>query len=184
MHNLTQEQLDAARRRADNFIKQAAKGGSPKPPKPPKSSMGIGGHLAIGAGTALTAMAIPAIIDAVQDARVRSSKDKYLNKMKRVHPGLKNISREDLDIAYDSLAQHAPEVLRDPLLGGQILKQMAEYRTADLNTLNQVSNLRKGRVEAYAKGPYGHALASPIVRGVSDASKEFMAPTPAPEPKS
>ncbi len=178
MYDLTEEQLEAARLRAESFIKQASACGLVGEEKiasqPAKSSSSLARPLMVGAGAAMATMAVPAIIEAVQNARVRSDKEKNISKMKRVHRDMRNMSREDLDIAYDSLAQHAPDVLRDPLLGGQMLKQMAEYRVADINALATVGKMRESRTNIFAKSPYGQGITAPLARGVGESSGNLL----------
>jgi hypothetical protein len=96
------------------------------------------GSLAAGA----VAYGLPKMFDAVSAARIRSNKEKYLEAMKRVHPELRMYSQRDLDIAYNSLAIHTPNVLEDPLVGGQMIKDMAARGSADLNQLRTVHQLR------------------------------------------
>lgn len=96
-------------------------------------------------GAAAVTYAVPAAIDAVRAARVRANRDKYLNEMKQVHPDMRSIPTQDLHIAYNSMAQHTPDVLSDPLLGGQTLKQMAQFRMANVSSLNEISRLRGQR---------------------------------------
>lgn len=174
MYDLTEEQLQAAKLRAESFIKQASLEGLLDEEKTASEGSSVAKPLLLGAGAALTTMAVPAIIEAVQDARVRSNKEKYINNMKRVHKDLRNISREDIDIAYESLAQHAPDVLRDPLLGGQMLKSMAEYRVADVNALTAVGKMREQKTNVFSKSPYGQGLTTPLSRGISEASSRLV----------
>ena len=109
--------------------------------------------IAAGAAAAGVSYALPAAIEAMQNARVRNNKDDYIRAMKKVHPDLRELAKEDIDVAYNSLAQHTPDVLRDPLLGGQTLKQFAKYRMADVKTLGEISKLRGDRSHLEASNP-------------------------------
>lgn len=178
MSKLTEEQLEAARLRAESFIKQASVHGLTGEEKTagqsPAGTSSLARPLMVGAGAAMATMAVPAIIEAVQNARVRSNKEKNINKMKRVHKDMRDLSREDLDIAYDSLAQHAPEVLRDPLVGGQILKETAQFRHANLDRLLMVGKMREARTNIYAKSPYGHGLTAPLSKGIGETTGNLL----------
>lgn len=95
-------------------------------------------------GTAAAAVTygIPKLFDAISAARVRSNKQKNLNAMKQVHPELRMMSERSLDIAYNSLAIHSPSVLEDPLVGGQMIRDIAQRGSMDINQLKTVSQLR------------------------------------------
>jgi hypothetical protein len=94
----------------------------------------------LAAGT--VAYGVPAIANKMEESHIARNRDKYIKAMKDVHPEMKDIPQKDLHVAYNSLAIHTPHVLRDPLLGGQTLQQMAKYRQADLNQLGEMNKLR------------------------------------------
>ena len=125
---------------------------------------------AIGALTAAgVAYAVPAAVEAVQNMKIRANRDKYLAEMKKVHPDMRSISDTDLHIAYNSIAQHTPDVLTDPLLGGQTLKQMAQFRMANVQALNEISRLRGQR-------PLDVALQTStqfLAQGAADVAKTY-----------
>ena len=123
--------------------------------------------IAAGAAAAGVSYALPAAMEAMRNARIRNNKDDYIRAMKKVHPDLKELSKEDIDVAYNSLAQHTPDVLRDPLLGGQTLKQFAKYRMADVKTLGEISKLR-GRSEYLDAKPPVDYLSSGISSGIRE----------------
>lgn len=95
-------------------------------------------------GTAAAAVAygIPKLFDAIAASRIRANKSKNIEAMKRVHPELRMFSERSLDIAYNSLAVHAPSVLEDPLVGGQMIRDIAQRGSMDINQLKTVSQLR------------------------------------------
>lgn len=94
-------------------------------------------------GTAAAAISygIPKLFDAISASRIRANKQKNLDAMKRVHPELRMFSDRSLDIAYNSLAIHAPSVLEDPLVGGQMIRDIAQRGSMDVNQLRTVSQL-------------------------------------------
>lgn len=103
--------------------------------------------IALGGSAAGAAVAygMPAAINAVREARLRSNRDKFISNMKKVHPELSNFSKRDVDIVYNSLAIHAPNLLRDPLVGGQVLlDSLTRGRRMDVSTLSNVSKLTGG----------------------------------------
>lgn len=101
----------------------------------------LGGGLA----SAGVAYGVPAAIEAVQGAKVRAQKEKLINKMKSAHPDLKNFSKKDMDLVYNSLAMHAPKVLKDPLVGGQVmLEALRRGNHMDIGQLGNVSKMTGG----------------------------------------
>lgn len=106
-----------------------------------KTGLGVAGMSLASAGVAY---AIPAAVEAVRESRVRRNRDEYIKNMTKVFPEIKGIPKSDLHTAYNSLAMHSPHVLSDPLLGGQTLKSMANYRQADISALNEINKLRGG----------------------------------------
>lgn len=116
------------------------------------------------------AYGLPAAIDKVREVRVNRNRDKYIASMKDVFPDLKGIPKKDLHIAYNSLAMHAPHVLRDPLLGGQELLRMSRYRQADLNALNELNKLRGNSMMDQAFMNATNAVAG----GVADGFKGYQ----------
>ena len=103
--------------------------------------------IALGGSAAGAAVAygMPAAINAVREAKLRANRDKFISSMKKVHPEISNFSKRDVDIVYNSLAIHAPNLLRDPLVGGQvILDSLTRGRRMDISTLSNVSKLTGG----------------------------------------
>lgn len=103
--------------------------------------------IALGGSAAGAAVAygMPAAINAMREAKLRSNRDKFVGSMKKVHPELNNFSKRDIDIVYNSLAIHAPNLLRDPLVGGQVmLESLTRGRRMDISTLSNVSKLTGG----------------------------------------
>jgi hypothetical protein len=129
--------------------------------------------VASSAAAALTSYAVPAAVEAVRASRIRANRDKYLEEMKKVHPDMRTINDQDLHIAYNSIAQHTPDVLKDPLLGGQTLKQMAQFRMANVQALNEISRLRGIK-------PLDNAIMNAtgmLSQGLVDSGKSYLAHT-------
>lgn len=126
----------------------------------------IGGVAAAG-----VAYGLPAAIDKIREVRVRRSRDEYISEMRKVFPELKDIPKKDLHVAYNSIAMHSPHVLRDPLLGGQTLRSMANYRQADVNALNEINKLRGNNMMDQAILNATNAVSS----GVSEGFKGYQA---------
>lgn len=138
-YDLTSEQADAV------FQRVADKLGAEKIAFDWDTAKAVGVPILGAVGAAAVSYGVPAAVEAVRAARIRSNRDKYLAEMKKVHPDMRSISEQDLHIAYNSIAQHTPDVLQDPLLGGQTLKQMAQFRMANVSALNEISRLRGQR---------------------------------------
>lgn len=101
----------------------------------------LGGGLA----SAGVAYGVPAALESVNNAKVRVNKEKYLTKMRSAHPEIKNYSKKDIDLVYNSLSMHAPRVLKDPLVGGQVvLESLRRGNHMDLGQLNNVSKMTGG----------------------------------------
>jgi hypothetical protein len=120
----------------------------------------IGGIAAAG-----VAYGLPAAIEKIREVRVRNNRDKYIGEMQKVFPDLKEIDKKDLQVAYNSIAMHSPHVLRDPLLGGQTLKSMANYRQADVNALNEINKLRGNNMMDQALLNASNVVSSGVAEG-------------------
>ena len=88
---------------------------------------------------------------------------------------MKEIPKGDLHIAYNSMAIHTPEVLKDPLMGGQTLKRMARHRMADVNALNEISRLRGTNPLDQALTSATQAFATGVGTGITDIRKQQQA---------
>lgn len=131
--------------------------------------------VAAGAASAALTYGVPAAVQAVRASRIRSNRDKYIAEMKKVHPDMKEIPKGDLHIAYNSMAIHTPEVLKDPLMGGQTLKRMARHRMADVNALNEISRLRGTNPLDQALTSATQAFATGVGTGITDIRKQQQA---------
>jgi len=138
-YNLTDEQIADALQRVEDSL------ATEKIAFDWDTAKAIGTPIVGALGAAAMSYGVPAAVEAVRAARIRANRDKYLSEMKKVHPDMRSMSEQDLHIAYNSIAQHTPDVLQDPLLGGQTLKQMAQFRMANVSALNEISRLRGQR---------------------------------------
>lgn len=94
---------------------------------------------------AAVAYGVPAAIGAIRNSRIRANRDKLLRAMMSAHPEIRNYSKRDIDLVYNSLSQHAPRMLEDPLLGGQVmLDALQRGNRMDISTLGNVSKLTGG----------------------------------------
>lgn len=102
---------------------------------------GIGSGIA----TAGISYGVPAAIESMRNARVRSNRDKLVGQMARAFPEIKNYSRRDVDLVFNSLAMHSPRVLKDPLVGGQtMLEALQRGNRMDVGALSSISKLTGG----------------------------------------
>lgn len=128
----------------------------------------LGGGLA----SAGVAYGVPAAIEAVQGAKVRANKEKLINKMKSAHPELKNFSKKDMDLVYDSLAMHAPKILKDPLVGGQVmLEALRRGNHMDIGQLSNVSKMTGGSGITDHQRDAANILAQQVGRGAENYAK-------------
>jgi len=96
------------------------------------------------AGSAV-AYGVPAAIESVRNARVRANREKHLKEMVSAHPQIRNYSKREIELVYNSLAMHAPRVLTDPLLGGQVMLEALRRGThMDVGQLSNVSRMTGG----------------------------------------
>jgi len=101
----------------------------------------LGGGLA----SAGVAYGIPAAIEGVRVARTRANKDRYLAKMQAAHPEIKDFSKRDKELVYNSLTMHSPKILKDPLVGGQVmLEALRRGNHMDMGQLANVSKMTGG----------------------------------------
>lgn len=101
----------------------------------------LGGSMA----GAAVAYGVPAALQGIRNARVRANKDKLIAEMMRANPEIRNYSKRDIDLVYNSLAMHAPRVLEDPLLGSQVMADaLRRGNNMDIGALSNVSKLTGG----------------------------------------
>jgi hypothetical protein len=119
-------------------------------------------------GTGIS-MGVPKLVDAIRAASIRRNKDEYLKAMKDAHPELKNVSQRDLDLAYNSMAMHSPGVIKDPLLGGQVMKEITGR--AMRWDLNQYSTLN--RTAGGGLADYEHQALQQFGKGVGNLTNVY-----------
>jgi hypothetical protein len=111
------------------------------------SGLGTAFIAALGASAAGAAVSygVPAAVTAMREARVRADRDRLIEMMSRAHPEIRNFSRREVDLVYNSLSMHSPRVLEDPLLGGQLmLDALRRGNYMDVGQLANVSKLTGG----------------------------------------
>ena len=133
----------------------------------PLAQTGLG--IAASTAGAAISMGVPKLVDAIRSASIRRNKDEYLKAMKDAHPELKNVSQRDLDLAYNSMAMHSPGVIKDPLLGGQVMKEITGR--AMRWDLNQYSTLN--RTAGGGLADYEHSALQQLSKGVSNAGSVY-----------
>ncbi|MGA1353684.1 MAG: hypothetical protein ACO32I_02715 [Candidatus Limnocylindrus sp.] len=107
------------------------------------SGLGTAFIAALGASAAGAAVSygVPAAVTAMREARVRADRDRLIEMMSRAHPEIRNFSRREVDLVYNSLSMHSPRVLEDPLLGGQLM--LDALRRGNYMDVGQLSNISK-----------------------------------------
>jgi hypothetical protein len=125
-----------------------------------------------GVASAGVAYGIPAALEGTRNARVRASKDKYVARMRSAHPELKNFSKRDVDLVYNSLSLHAPKVLKDPLVGGQVMVEaLRRGNHMDLGQLANVSKMTGGTGISEQERDAANMLARQIGSSSSDIGR-------------
>lgn len=119
-------------------------------------------------GTGIS-MGVPKLVDAIRAASIRRNKDEYLKAMKDAHPELKNVSQRDLDLAYNSMAMHSPGIIKDPLMGGQVMKEITGR--AMRWDLNQYSTLN--RTAGGGLADYEHQALQQFGKGVGNLTNVY-----------
>lgn len=124
------------------------------------------------AGTAVATgitLGVPKLVDAIRSASIRRNKDQILKDMKAAHPDLKNVSQRDLDLAFNSIAINSPDVLKDPLLGGQVMKEITGRAMRwDLNQYSTLSRTAGGGL-----ADYEHSALQNAAKGVGNLANVY-----------
>ena len=121
------------------------------------------------AGSAV-AYGVPAAIKGIKNSKLRANKKKNLEGFIYAHPEIRNYSKRDIDLVYNSLAIHAPNLLQDPLLGGQtMLDALRRGTNMDVGSLSNVSKLTGG------SGLQDHeqAAVDTLARGMTETQKSY-----------
>ena len=107
------------------------------------SGLGTAFIAALGASAAGAAVSygVPAAVTAMRESRTRANRDRLVEMMSRAHPEIRNYSRREIDLVYNSLAMHSPRVLEDPLLGGQLM--LDALRRGNYMDVGQLANISK-----------------------------------------
>ena len=138
-YGLNAPQRRSLNRRVDNILDGLEKDASSEAGK--AFMYTLGGSMA----GAAVAYGVPAAIQGLRNARVRANKDKLIAEMMRANPEIRNYSKRDIDLVYNSLAMHAPRVLEDPLLGSQVMADaLRRGNNMDIGALSNVSKLTGG----------------------------------------
>jgi hypothetical protein len=129
----------------------------------------LGGGLA----SAGVAYGIPAAIEGVRVARTRANKDRYVAKMRAAHPELKDYSKRDVDLVYNSLTMHSPKILKDPLVGGQVMVEaLRRGNHMDMGQLSNISKLTGGAGAVEHEREAANIIAKQVGTSTADWSKD------------
>lgn len=167
-----------ARARAEQMVKVAA------------GASDIGTAVAWGLGTGLASAAVayglPAALSSIKDARVRADRDKLIQRMMAANPELRNYPRRDIDLVFNSLAIHAPDVLKDPLVGGQIMEDaLRRGNRMDIGALNNISRLGGGSgLKTHEQAAINELTGSVSGVGRGIAARELKTKSPSMDKKS
>jgi hypothetical protein len=166
-YGLTAPQRRSLNDRVDNIVHGLEKEASAEAGK--AFMYTLGGSMA----GATVAYGIPAALESVRNARVRANRDKLIDNMKKANPEIRNFSKRDIDLVYNSLAMHAPRVLEDPLLGGQVMADaLRRGNNMDIGALSNVSKLTGGSgIKEHERDAVG-VMSAGVVTGSRDVVKE------------
>ena len=171
-YNLTEEQRDRVMTKVASTLSELQKTNTLEKVAvdwhSPLAQTGLG--IAASTAGAAISMGVPKLVDAIRSASIRRNKDEYLKAMKDAHPELKNVAQRDLDLAYNSMAMHSPGVIKDPLLGGQVMKEITGR--AMRWDLNQYSTLN--RTAGGGLADYEHSALQQLSKGVSNAGSVYF----------
>lgn len=126
--------------------------------------------LAGGMAGSAVAYGVPAAIQGIRNARIKRNKKKNMEGFIYAHPEIRNYSKRDIDLVYNSMAMHTPNLLADPLLGGQMMLDALRRGThMDVNQLSNVSKLTGGS----GLREHEQAAVDVFARGAGEAQKAY-----------
>lgn len=104
------------------------------------------------AGTAVGGLAGAIATDLYDAAKRKLTKGSNFRRIMEVNPNLKReVDKSRLNLAYDALHRYAPDFTADPLIGGALLKQIAELPDLSHKTILDLIGARKDIQDAKGK---------------------------------
>lgn len=103
--------------------------------------------LAVG-GTLLAGLAGSVATDMYDAAKRGLTKGTNFKRILRANPELKHFEKERLHNSFDALHRYAPEFTADPILGGSLLKSVAEVPGNEHVVIKDLINARKNLQDA------------------------------------
>jgi len=110
----------------------------------PAETSTLGKHFGLAAAATAGGALTYAAISGYPGVRNSVMKDRNIAKMMAVHPDLRDHDKQMVSLAYDSVSRMAPDVVSDPLMGGQFIKDIALRRTVDLSGMKTLHDMHKG----------------------------------------
>jgi hypothetical protein len=116
----------------------------------PKSKGGYkgGGYLAGLGGTILAGLAGAFATDLYDAAKRGLTKGGNYRRIMEANPELKDIESKRLKSSFDLIHRYAPEFTADPILGGAVLKNVAELPGNEATIIKDLINSRKNLIES------------------------------------
>jgi len=104
----------------------------------------------VGAGVAVP-LAIEGINKGVSAVRGAVSKGSNFRGMMEANPELKQLDRNKVQRAFNTLHRFNPDMSGDPLVAGTFVKRVADYDMIDHKTVGELASARKSLVQAGEK---------------------------------
>lgn len=113
-------------------------------------------------GAILSGLAMSVAGDMFDSAKRGLTKGRNLKRIMATNPELKKFDKQRLQQSYDALHLYAPEFTADPMIGGTLLKAVAELPGNEHTVIKDLINARKSLQEAkdkqYKPGHFGIEL--------------------------
>jgi len=127
------------------------------------------GPMAIAVGGTLAGGLLSSISTDLYDAAKRGlTKGRNFDRIMDANPNLKReLDRKQMLMAFDALHRYAPDFTADPLIGGALLKQVAELPQMSHKTIIELIGARKDLLDA--KGRHFNDISKLAPRLIPDA---------------
>jgi hypothetical protein len=107
--------------------------------------------LAVGTG-AVAGIANDLAGDLYASAKRGLSKSRNLTAIMKINPELKAMDKHRLQLSFDAIHRYAPEMTADPLVGGALLKSVADVSGNEAVAIKNIIDMRKNVVTPFRPG--------------------------------
>jgi hypothetical protein len=117
------------------------------------AEMGAWGKWGLAVGTGVAAgIANDLAGDLYSSAKRGLSKSRNLRAIMKVNPDLKAMDKHRLQMSFDAIHRYAPEMTADPLVGGALLKSVADVSGNEGVAIKNIIDMRKNVVNPFRPG--------------------------------